>query len=54
MKISSDDYILLKEEWEMYHNFKLSLLQKIVWFFWPTETSVKYILYKDVEYEDCL
>lgn len=52
MIISSDGYILQKKEWSRYHNFKPSLLQKIVWFFFPSITSVKIERYKDVKIED--
>jgi hypothetical protein len=53
MKIDKD-YILLKFEWDVYHHFKPSLLQKILWFFFPTLTSINWLRYKDVERNECV
>lgn len=37
------------EEWEIYHNFKPSIFQKIVWIFWPTITYIKWKQYRYIE-----
>lgn len=52
MIVESSGYVLTKKEWRRYHNFKPSLLQKIVWFFSPSLTSVNIERYKDVKIED--
>lgn len=40
------------KEWEIYHNFKPSIFQKIFWFFWPTMFYIKYKKYRDISIED--
>lgn len=42
------------KEWYSYNNFKPSLLQKIVWFFWHTIFSMKYYKYKKIERQDII
>jgi len=48
-----DGYVLVKSEWDIYHSFRPSFLQRIVWFFWPSIVYINWLRYKDVEREDC-
>jgi hypothetical protein len=41
-------------ERNMYHDYKPSWLQKFVWFFWPTYTSIQLKRYRNVKVEDCV
>ena len=43
-----DNYVLCKFEWDMYHNFKPSIFQRIFWLFLPTETYIKWLRYRNV------
>ena len=52
MLITSDGYVLTVEEYDIYHNFKPSWLQNIVWFFFPSSDSVKIKIYKNISRED--
>ena len=50
-----DGYVLLKAEWDIYHNFTPSLFQKIIHFvFFSLKVVFKGEIYKDVKREDCL
>ena len=48
------DYVLMTSERNMYHDYKPSWLQKFVWFFWPTHTSIQLKRYRNVKVEDCV
>lgn len=54
MIVDSQGYVYRKKEWYRYHNFKPSLLQKIVWFFFPSLTSINIERYKNVKIEDLI
>ena len=48
----SDGYTFQEEEWKRYHDFKPSIFQRIFWIFWPTQTSIKWQMYKDISIKD--
>lgn len=45
-------YIFTKSEWEIYHNFKPSIFQRIFWLFWPSMVYINWLRYRDFEWED--
>ncbi len=53
MIIFSDGYVPLKSEWDIYHDFKPSFLQKMVHAFFPLEFMIKWERYKNLKREDC-
>lgn len=48
------DYKLTLAEYETYSKFQPSFLQKIIWFFWPTLTYIKWRRCQYAKPEDCV
>lgn len=49
-----NDHILFKTEFDVYHSFKPSFLQKFINIFWPLPCIIKWKYYRNIKRKDCL